>query len=149
MPGVRRSGRQTLCLNPKCANFDPSQRSSSPQASPPQAQSGWSRGRTPARPISIRYRNFQGQEKLFSADADSLRPRKNHISAEVAPTGQRITLARARILNLEEVASRVPARPAPGQPYPTRIERQVLGYHKKNKTTSPLYEKIRAKYPNW
>jgi hypothetical protein len=25
----------------------------------------------------------------------------------------------------------------------------VLGYHKKHKTTSPLYEKIRAKYPDW
>src|SRR5215510_10072910 len=26
---------------------------------------------------------------------------------------------------------------------------QVLSYHKKYGTTSPLYEKLRAKYPNW
>jgi len=32
---------------------------------------------------------------------------------------------------------------------PTARERQVLAYHKKYKTTFPLYEKIRAKYPNW
>ena len=25
----------------------------------------------------------------------------------------------------------------------------MLGYHKKHGTSSPLYQKIRAKYPNW
>ena len=34
-------------------------------------------------------------------------------------------------------------------PWPTPRERQVLAYHKKYGTTSPLYEKIRAKYPDW
>jgi len=28
-------------------------------------------------------------------------------------------------------------------------ERQVRSYHKKYGTTSPLYEKIKAKYPDW
>jgi hypothetical protein len=38
---------------------------------------------------------------------------------------------------------------APGQAMPSQLERQVLGYHKKYKTTSPLYQQIRAKYPHW
>lgn len=40
-------------------------------------------------------------------------------------------------------------RMAPGQDWPTPKERQAMGYHQKHATTSPLYEKIRAKYPNW
>jgi hypothetical protein len=40
-------------------------------------------------------------------------------------------------------------RVEPGQNWPTPREHQVLSYHKKHRTTSPLYEKIRAKYPNW
>jgi len=33
--------------------------------------------------------------------------------------------------------------------WPSPRECQVLGYHKKHGTTSPLYRKTRAKYPNW
>jgi len=32
---------------------------------------------------------------------------------------------------------------------PTAHERQVLACHKKYKSSSPLYERIRAKYPDW
>ena len=32
---------------------------------------------------------------------------------------------------------------------PTARERQVLAFHKNYKSTSPLYERIRAKYPYW
>jgi len=148
-PGARVSGSQTRCLNPQCPNFDPALGGRAPRPLQPQAPPSWRRGQAPQRPLTIRYRNFQGQEKMFSADADSLRRRRNHVSVLVAPSGQRITLSRDRILNLQEVESSLPARLAPDQPYPSRIERQVLGYHKRNNTTSPLYEKIRAKYPNW
>ena len=41
----------------------------------------------------------------------------------------------------------LPQRVAPWQASPMPRERQVLAYHKKYKTTSPLYETIRAKYP--
>jgi len=99
--------------------------------------------------MRIRYRNFQGQERNFSADADSIVRKKNHIVARVAPTGKKIALSRERIQNLSEVESAFPQRVAAGQPWPTPRERQVLGYHKKHGTSSPLYEKIRAKYPNW
>ena len=107
----------------------------------------------------IRYRNFQGQEKTFNVDATSATRVKNHIKIRVAPhglaerifasKGQVITLSRDRILNLAEVESAITERVAPGQAWPTPHERQVLTYHKKRGSTSPLYETIRAKYPNW
>jgi hypothetical protein len=99
--------------------------------------------------VAIQYRNFQGQNKTFYADARSLHREKNHIAAKVAPKGKQITLSRDRIQNLQEVESQMPQRVAAGQNWPTPRERQVLNYHKKHGTTSPLYEKIRAKYPNW
>jgi hypothetical protein len=106
---------------------------------------------SPERPLAIRYCNFQGFEKTFTADKESVRRKGNHINARVAPTGERIALSRDRILNLAEVEQAFPQADAvePPKPRPTARERQVLGFHKKYKSTSPLYEKIRAKYPEW
>ena len=52
-------------------------------------------------------------------------------------------------VRVSEVEARCAQRVAPGQDWPTPRERQVLNYHRKHKTTSPLYERIRAKYPTW
>jgi hypothetical protein len=103
----------------------------------------------PTRPISIRYRNFQGQERTFTADADATVRKRNHLVARVTPTGRKIVLSRDRIQNLSEVDNALPQRVDLGQPWPNPRERQVLSYHKKHGTSSPLYERIRAKYPNW
>lgn len=102
-----------------------------------------------ANPVVIRYQNFRGEQKEFTASAESIVRRKNHLSAQVAPKGVRISLARNRILNLAEVESKFKQQVEPGQAWPTARERQVLNYHKKYGTTSPLYEQIRARYPNW
>jgi hypothetical protein len=134
----------------------PSDWSAAPSQSPQGKPSGWSSGGPvgqsappPAGSVAIQYRNFQGQDKTFYADAGSLRRDKNHIIAAVAPKRAQITLSRDRIQNLSEVESKMPQRVAPGQTWPTPRERQVLNYHKRHGSTSPLYEKIRAKYPNW
>jgi hypothetical protein len=103
----------------------------------------------PEHPFTIRYQNFQGTERTFSAEQESLVRKGNHIVAQVAPTGRKIALSRDRIQNLSEVESAFPQQVAPGQPWPAPRERQVLIYHKKHQSTSPLFEKIRAKYPNW
>jgi hypothetical protein len=104
---------------------------------------------SPQRPIEIRYTNFRGESKRFTSDSATLVRHKTHISAQVAPSGERITLARSRINNLSEVEGSFPQPVAPGQDWPSARERQVLNYHKKYGSSSPLYEKIRAKYPNW
>jgi hypothetical protein len=177
-PGARKVGNEVRCLNPTCQYFNPSfsdapaqppqsqpSQPAAPQgkpagwsstpAQPPQGKpSGWSSGSgqaatPPAGSVAIQYRNFQGQDKTFHADARSLHREKNHIVATVAPQGRQINLSRERIQNLQEVESKMQQRVAPGQNWPTPRERQVLNYHKKNGTTSPLYEKIRAKYPSW
>jgi hypothetical protein len=164
-PGARRSGSEIRCLNPVCQYFNPSfAPSATPpqppqQAQPPQGRpSGGSSGQAtpasfspaPAGSVAIQYRNFQGQDKTFYAERSSLHREKNHIMAKVAPKGVPISLSRDRIQNLNEVESQMPLqRVEQGQEWPSKRERQVLGYHSKNRTTSPLYEKIRAKYPKW
>jgi hypothetical protein len=176
-PGARRSGSEIRCLNPVCQYFNPSFAPSAgspqpPQQPPQQTQppqqgrpSGWSSspssmpsasssqsgsGSGPAGSVAIQYRNFQGQDKTFYAEKSSVHRKQNHILAKVAPKGQLISLSRDRIQNLREVEGQMPLqRVEPGQDWPSKRERQVLGYHSKNHTTSPLYEKIRAKYPKW
>ena len=83
------------------------------------------------------------------AQAASARRNRNHINVKVAPKGRRIVLSRDRILTLSEVERAFPQRVAPGQDWPTPLERQVMNYHTKHRTTSPRYANIRAKYPNW
>ena len=57
--------------------------------------------------------------------------------------------ARERIQNLTEVEGAMLQQVAPAQVWPTPRERQILGYHKKNGTSSPRSEQVRAKYPTW
>jgi hypothetical protein len=136
------AGGRVRCTNPLCSNYAAVAVSSSTSAK---------RGGSfsPQTPIEIRYTNFRGESKSFTTDAATLVRKKAHISAQVAPEGERITLARSRIQNLSEVEASFPQQVAPGQAWPSPKERQVLNYHKKYGSTSPLYEKIRAKYPNW
>lgn len=157
-PGAQITGAQVKCLNPLCTYFMFAQgRSEDSTASSQQSSQGTStqapqqRSATPSRPINIQYVNFQGQQKTFTADASTLKRSKEHILAKVAPKGQPIALARRRIQNLSEVEQALPPghRGASGEHYPNARERQVLSYHKKHKSTSPLYEKIRTKYPDW
>lgn len=103
----------------------------------------------PENPVSIRYVNFVGQSRDFSAEKISLVRKRNHIVAQVAPTGRKITLSRDRIQNLSEVEGLLPSRVETGQNWPKGRELQILNYHKKHGTTSPRNEELRAKYPNW
>ena len=144
---IQRDGK-IRCKNPSCPYFDARLGRSGTlrQAGTQLVTRGDYR---PAHPITIRYRNFQGQERSFEAEQESLVRKRNHLVAQLAPTGRLVTLSRDRIQNLAEVESLFPQRVSPGQSWPTPRERQVLNYHKKYGSTSPLYEKIRAKYPDW
>jgi hypothetical protein len=128
---------QTRCKNPSCVYFDASLRGRQPGTTVRTAGSFKA-----VQPVTIRYQSFAGQDRTFVAE-------RNHMVGRVEPTGYKLSLARDRIQNLQEVESRLKPKVAPGQPLPTRQERQVLGYHKKHGTSSLLFEKIRAKYPNW
>ena len=99
--------------------------------------------------MDCRYRNFQDREKAFTADREIIRRKRNHIIARVAPMGENISLSRERIQNLQEVEQALPEPVESARAGPTARERQVLAFHKKHSSTSPLYEQIRAKYPDW
>jgi hypothetical protein len=143
--GARVSDGRTRCLNPSCQYFDGTLGRGGPLRRAPR-RSDYS----PVSALHIRYRNFQGQEKTFTADKESLHRTRNHIIARVAPTGENVSLSRDRIQNLSEVEQAVPqVSDAQRRSGPTARERQVLAFHKKHKSTSPLYERIRAKYPDW
>lgn len=144
--GARKSGDQIRCPNPHCSNFDPELEGQGTVRQVVRVHQG---NFAPARPITVRYINYQRQEKTFIGDADSAVRKGNHVSMRVTPTGSRIALSRDRIQNLREVEEACPQRVAPGQEGPSARERRVLSYHKNCGTTSPLFEKIRAKYPNW
>jgi hypothetical protein len=154
--GAKKSGDGYKCPNPNCKWFDASlgqkevvRTMRNPQTGEPMRVTTYQSVFTPARTIAITYRNFKGELKTFDADPESAVHKKNHWSVKISPSGCRIALSRDRIQNLSEVEASLPQRLAPGQAPPTPRERQVLGYHKKYKTTSRLYEEIRAKYPNW
>lgn len=136
------------CKNPYCTYFDASLGRSGTlrQAGSTLPTRGDFR---PARPVSIRYVNFVGQNRDFSAERESLVRKRNHIVARVAPTGQKIALSRDRIQNLSEVETHLPSKVEPGQDWPRGRDLQILNYHKKHGTSSPRYEQLRAKYPNW
>ena len=143
--GARKARDGTIrCKNPQCPNFNASLmlgRRIAPVPTDGNFQ--------PAHPVSIRYVNFVGQSRDFLAERDSLVRKRNHIVAQVAPTGRKITLSRDRIQNLSEVESHASQKVEPAQDWPSGRERQILNYHKKRGTTSPRYEQVRAKYPRW
>lgn len=141
--GAKTEGTRVRCPNPECRNFD--------------GALGRRFGLRPRRSdfspenlLEIRYKNFRGEEKTFRADGDSLVRRGNHIVARVAPTGEKISLSRDRIGNLEEVDAALPKpKEETAAAGPDARERRVLAFHKRHKSTSALYEELRAKYPDW
>src|SRR5512140_1177230 len=75
-------GGRVFCTNPVCKNFAAtalsSQGSTPPySATQPQSTSSHSGSFAPQRPITVRYKNFRGEEKTFTADAASTVPHKN------------------------------------------------------------------------
>ena len=146
--GAKEIDGRIHCPNPTCTYFSKSATQGEPAPAPTPTTFG-TPASVPAGSFVIQYRDFQGQPRTFIAEAASARRDKNHISVKVAPKGARIVLSRDRIQNLAEVESAFPQRVAPGQAWPSPRERQVMTYHKKHGSTSPLYESIRAKYPNW
>ena len=84
--GARKSQGQTRCPNPSCRYFDASLRQSA------DTPLEWRGDFSPASPFAIRYRNFRGEEKTFTAERLTLRRSRNHIVAQVAPTGTSISL---------------------------------------------------------
>lgn len=157
-PGAKKSDDRIHCPKPGCMYYDSSMGTvhSVPPAQKEVAATSDSWPSSPRMEASdlssrllIRYVNYQKVDKIFQVDANSVKRRNNHILAREQRSGRQITLSRSRIQNMAKVDLALPEKDRSGAPRPTASEKQVLAYHKKYKSTSPLYEKIRAKYPNW
>ena len=138
------------CRNSSCKHADMElQRQPLPPA-PPAAPPLTGDFRPGSGGVTIRYVNVDGEEKAFDAERSSLQEKGAHITARVAPTGKRIALATKWIRNLSDVQN-LQARSAKTEDALgalTSVERQLLGYHRKRKSTSPRYEALLKKYPD-
>lgn len=146
-PQARKSwfGGRVRCPNPDCPNFEAAlQGASGRVAAPKPASRARKAAPFPAgeKLVTIRYRNFRGEEKRFEADPLSLRIRNAHVSARVAPTGRRIALKKDSIGNRDEVL-------ALAAKVPTGVDRKILTYHLLRGTTSERFEEVRRRYPDW
>ena len=92
--------------------------------------------------IDVRYTNYLGVEGASSGGRRTIWRTKGPFSLLLCPTGRRVSFARARILNLNDLEQGTPAGP-------TAREKQVLNYHKSKGTSSALFEEIRKKYPDY
>ena len=158
--GAKKINGKIYCTNPTCSNFSKSMgkgETTSASVSITLTQTctstadsfAGSTAFVPPGSFAIRYRDFRGKSRTFVALVASAQRKKNHIRVVVAPKGARIVLSRERVLNLDEVDAAFAQRIEPGQDWPTPRERHVMTYHKKRHSTSPLYESIRSRYPNW
>ena len=134
------------CRNRACSRYD---------EAAAQEPLGASEGASPSRPVPqgvfdpgthrivVRYRNFRGDDTEYVGDGRTIRFRKAHVTLRVAPTGRRIALWQKFVQNLDDLKRAAPRAEA------TPVERQILGYHTKRRTTSPRFEALRRKYPHW
>lgn len=136
------------CRKPSCPNFDPElQNRPLPPLEPAPPPPGGDF--KPAAAVKIGYVNYRGEEKRFDAERASVRQKGEHVTARVAPTGKRIALSKKWIRNMAELQGLVSSAAETDALLKslTPVERQILGYHRKRKSTSPRYEALLKKYP--
>ncbi|MGB7283112.1 MAG: hypothetical protein WBE13_12685 [Candidatus Acidiferrum sp.] len=94
--------------------------------------------------LRIRYQNFRGNEIIYSADARTAYQRGEYVVVRLAPTGKRVSFKLAKIQNRNDVESVLGENPQPASD-----ERRILHYHLKHGSSSPAFEKLSQKYPNY
>ena len=143
--GARESFSGTQCVSPECIHYD--------GAYAQEAVRGgivhWSvlPPVTFDSPIDVEYVNAQDESKTFTADRTSFRVRGRHLSVRVAPSGRRIALLLDRSQNLDQRRPAIPSGDGTGGPTPR--EAYVINFHRRRGSTSPLYQSLCAKYPEF
>lgn len=94
--------------------------------------------------LRIRYNNFRGNEIIYSADSRTAYQASEYVVVRLAPTGKRASFKLDRIQNRRDVESILSENPQP-----SGNERRVLHFHLKHGSSSPAFEKLRLKYPNY
>jgi len=148
--GAKKTLWKVKCVNSSCSKYD-SEHAAAYQQNRlvgKHATEAFPHLKGKARPedysLNIRYKNFRGDELIYSADPSSGYAKNQHLVIRVAPTGHRITFRTAAIQNRGDVEARLPKDP---QPNPQ--ERKILNHHLRRGTTSRLFEEVREKYPDY
>jgi len=152
-PSAWEARGKVKCWNKECPNYDAEySRKHAPvevgSKSFAQVESGRTGSFDPGEyRVNVLYRNARGEDRSYEGDIRTIRDARAHISIRIAPTGQRVAFEKTRVKNLEELKS----NPASSfnDPKPTAAESKVLRAHSRRGTTSPLYESLRQKYPNY
>lgn len=147
---VSRWSSKVKCRNAACPNFDieTQQRPflpSSPAASVP-LRGDFHPG---SAGVTLRYVNHRGEERSYTAERASVRQKGEHITAKLEPTGKRVSFSKKYLRNLAEVQTLVSRAAEADEIWRSlsAVEHQIVGYHRKRKTTSPRYEALLRKYP--
>ena len=148
--GAKKSLWKVKCVNASCEKYDPQYaetfRQSRVVGKPTSEAFPNLKGN--ANPddysLQIRYQNFRGDEIIYSADPRTAYQQSEYVVARLAPTGKRASFKLAKIQNRGDVESVLS-----NNPQPTGNERRILHYHSKHGSSSPAFEKLRQKYPNY
>jgi hypothetical protein len=147
--GAKKSLFKVKCVNPSCRKYDSEYASAYQQdrivgklASEVFHLSG--KVSPEEYSLRIRYKNFRGDEMIYSAAPPTGYTNSEFLMIRVAPSGRRISFRLSAIQNRGEVESQLPTGPRPNP-----SERRILKYHLRNDTTSPSFKQIREKYPDY
>ena len=144
--GAKRSLFKVKCVNPSCRNYDSDYASVHEQnriVGRFAADALLLKGKDDYS-LHIRYKNFRGDEMIYSAAPSTGYTKNEYLVIRVAPSGQRITFRLSAIQNRGEVESQLPTGPRPDP-----LERRILNYHLRKGTTSPRFKQLREKYPDY
>jgi hypothetical protein len=148
--GAKKSWFKVKCVNPNCKNYD-AERAAVFQQNRVVGKSAsevfpYLKGKADPSEynLKIRYRNFRGDELVYSADPETGYQEGQHAVFRLAPTGKRVTFSLERIQNRDEVEA-VLAK----NDQPRRNERKTIRQHLRSGTTSKKFEELRTKYPNY
>jgi hypothetical protein len=148
--GAKKFLWKVKCTNPACAKYDSEYAEAFQQSriTGKAASEAFPHLRGKADPndysLRIRYRNFRGNEIVYSADPRSAYQQGEHVVVRLSPTGKRVAFKLSRIQNSSDVESALSENPQP-----TGNERRILHYHLRRGTTSASFEKLREKYPRY
>jgi len=148
--GAKKSLWKVKCANPSCEKYDSEYAEAFRQSrivdKPASEVFTHLEGKVDPNDYSmrIRYRNFRGNEIIYSADPRSAYQQGEFVVVRLAPTGKRVSFKLARIQNRGEVDSALSENPQP-----LRDERRILRYHSRRGSSSPAFEELRQKYPKF
>jgi hypothetical protein len=148
--GARSLFGKTRCRNSGCSHFDV-QLTMEPVPEPPLRKplKNHAGSFNPANTVSFRYRNFQGEERSYTGDANSVRIRGDHVSIRLLPAGVRAAFRRKHFIGA------APVPPGGNALKPTPQEAQILGYWRRREESGrgvslpERYLDLKKKFPSW